>query len=429
MVDKKNRYVNLGLLLLTVMALVLVPAVSANEGYFSALQSVYGTTGTSCGTCHIDPNGGGTRNAYGTLFENQQTHSADPTAALQAIGAPGGTVTELSIVAPENITQVASGNLTNITIGTANSTGGNGTVNITNNAPTEGFPVGITNVIWTATDSAGKNVSAVQVVTVTEELSNLTITAPSDITRVATGNLTTVADLGVPTIVGGVPPYTTTNDSPIGGNFAVGETIVTWAVNDSVNTVAIATQNVTITEPVSNLTITAPADITMVATGELTNVANLGVPTVAEGVPPYTIRNDAPNGGNFAVGETIVTWTVNDSVNAVAEATQNVTITEAPLNLTIVAPADITRVATGNLTTIADLGTVTIRGGTLPASINNDAPADGFPIGVTNVTWTVTDGTGAVVTSKQIVTISETGTGGRSRFRHRWGNHRRNYQG
>jgi hypothetical protein len=272
----------------------------------------------------------------------------------------------------------------------------------------------------------GTNTTGTQNVTITEGQSNLTITTPADITQVATGNFTTIADLGVPTIVGGVPPYTTVNDAPIGGNFAVGETIVTWTVTDSVGTNTTGTQNVTITEKQSNLTITAPADITQVATGNFTNITGLGVPTIVGGVPPYTTVNDAPIGGNFAVGETIVTWTVTDSAGTNATDIQNITIAEPPSNLTIIVPADITRVATGNLTIIADLGTVAISGGTLPASINNNAPVAGFPVGTTEVTWTVTDGTGAIVTGTQNVTITETGpkTRGHSRFRHRRNNHR-----
>jgi hypothetical protein len=56
--------------------------------YLTALQSVYG--GGSCGTCHVNPSGGGARNAYGTLFENQPNHAADPISALKVIGAPPG---------------------------------------------------------------------------------------------------------------------------------------------------------------------------------------------------------------------------------------------------------------------------------------------------------------------------------------------------
>lgn len=74
--------------LLVALTLVIlgVPASFARPEYVPSLNAEYGVS--SCGTCHVDPNGGGPRNAYGTLFENQFNQTANPTAALIAIGAP-----------------------------------------------------------------------------------------------------------------------------------------------------------------------------------------------------------------------------------------------------------------------------------------------------------------------------------------------------
>src|SRR5659263_750218 len=74
-------------LLLVMVALVLAPGASAFGTYVTPLNTLYGP-GLSCGTCHVDPNGGGQRNAYGTLFENQTNHATNPTEALTAIGSP-----------------------------------------------------------------------------------------------------------------------------------------------------------------------------------------------------------------------------------------------------------------------------------------------------------------------------------------------------
>ncbi len=84
-----NKKITLGLLLLTVVAIVGAPGALAWGNYVTPLNDLYGP-GLSCGTCHVDPNGGGARNAYGQLFESQANHQSDPTAALQAIGAPPG---------------------------------------------------------------------------------------------------------------------------------------------------------------------------------------------------------------------------------------------------------------------------------------------------------------------------------------------------
>jgi hypothetical protein len=84
-----NKKITIGLLLLAVVAIIGMPGALALPGYVQPLQTLYGS-GLSCGTCHVDPNGGGARNAYGQLFESQPNHQSDPTAALIAIGAPPG---------------------------------------------------------------------------------------------------------------------------------------------------------------------------------------------------------------------------------------------------------------------------------------------------------------------------------------------------
>lgn len=104
MIDKSNRYINLGLLFLGIAVLVLAPLVSANEVYYSALTNTYGTTGNACETCHINSSGGGERNAYGKLFESQATHVSNPAAALEAIGTPPGLQNATSL--PDVTTQV-----------------------------------------------------------------------------------------------------------------------------------------------------------------------------------------------------------------------------------------------------------------------------------------------------------------------------------
>jgi hypothetical protein len=90
--NKMNRKTVVVLLLLIVI-LAGAPEAFAKPLYFNALTAVYGDG--SCGTCHVNPNGGGPRNSYGTLFENQPNHRADPGAALTAIGSPFSSTTPL----------------------------------------------------------------------------------------------------------------------------------------------------------------------------------------------------------------------------------------------------------------------------------------------------------------------------------------------
>jgi hypothetical protein len=85
--------------------------------------------------------------------------------------------------------------------------------------------------------------------------------------------------------------------------------------------------------------------------------------------------------------------------------TTTVTVTPAIAALKITAPAAITKVSTGTLTPVS-LGTALASGGIAPYTITNNAPAAGFPVGTTTVTWTVKDSTLAKATATQMVTIT-----------------------
>jgi hypothetical protein len=75
-------------LILLLLSVILAGATEsfARPQYLTALTAAYGDG--SCGTCHVNPSGGGPRNSYGMLFESQPDHRSDPGAALTAIGSP-----------------------------------------------------------------------------------------------------------------------------------------------------------------------------------------------------------------------------------------------------------------------------------------------------------------------------------------------------
>lgn len=65
-----------------------VSNVHAFGSYLTTFNSTYGTSGTAldtCGICHVDPAGGGTRNRYGLAFAAVSTHSSNPAGAFATI--------------------------------------------------------------------------------------------------------------------------------------------------------------------------------------------------------------------------------------------------------------------------------------------------------------------------------------------------------
>ena len=61
----------IAVILLVIIMLLGSPIVSARPAYMDAFNQQYDTEGTkldSCATCHISPNGGGSRNPYGMAY-------------------------------------------------------------------------------------------------------------------------------------------------------------------------------------------------------------------------------------------------------------------------------------------------------------------------------------------------------------------------
>ena len=75
---------------------------------------------------------------------------------------------------------------------------------------------------------------------------------------------------------------------------------------------------------------------------------------------------------------------------------------------TVILPSDITiGTDTGSCSaTLLTTGTVTATDNCTIASIENDAP-DTFPLGVTTITWTITDSASNTVTQTQLITVED----------------------
>lgn len=274
---------------------------------------------------------------------------------------------------------------------------------ISNDAP-EKLPVGTHVVIWTVRDGNGNTASAEQQVTVTDaELP--TITAPAAVIVLATLARCDASDvtLGQPTVADNCGIKSVTNNAL--EIFPFGNTTVTWVVEDVNGNIATATQIVTVTEDQPPL-ITAPADVTVqIASDEdsATGVA-LGQAEVSDNCGIASVTNNALN--TFPLGTTVVTWTVTDIGGNTATAAQNVTVTRETLP-TITAPAAVTvnnEPGTCGASGI-NLGTPTVTGEDIPSNGITNTGLDTYPVGTTQVVWTVIDGRGNTATSVQTVIV------------------------
>jgi hypothetical protein len=310
----------------------------------------------------------------------------------------------LSLTPPADMEAEATGPTTGVDIGLAVASGGDGNYSYSHDAPSEGFSVGSTVVTWTVTDGSNAQASATQSIVIADTTPPA-ISKPDDLVVVSTGTLTPV-DIGQATVTDLVDTSPAIrNDKPDGG-FGMGMTEVTWIATDASGNTATATQRITVRSPFSGpLAITAPSDLTIEATAKVTQ-ADLGVAMTTGGAAPIRLRNDAPSTG-FPLGQTLVTWTAADAVQAIATDTQTVTVRDTtPPSLSV--PEDVSATQqSGQTNTAVDLGVATATDMVDDnPRVTNNAPANGFPLGETRVTWTATDASGNRTSDVQVVTVT-----------------------
>ena len=306
-----------------------------------------------------------------------------------------------TITAPANVVVSANNSCTavNVNLGTPVSADNCSVASVTNNGLTT-YPLGVTTVTWTVTDGSGNTATVTQTVTV-NDTTLPTIVAPAALTvsSSATCGVTGLA-LGTPVTGDNCSVATVTNDART--TFPLGNTTVTWTVTDGAGNIRTATQVVTVVDTTLP-TITAPANIvTTTNTGCTATGVVLGTTVTADNCSVASVTNDAP--ATFPLGTTTVTWTVTDGSGNIRTAIQTVRVNDN-VNPTITAPANVTVASNNNCVAVnVNLGTPVRADNCSVVSVTNNGLTT-YPLGVTTVTWTVTDGSGNTATSTQTVTV------------------------
>ncbi len=275
--------------------------------------------------------------------------------------------------------------------------------------------IGENTVTLTITDNSGNTATCDATVTVINTIAP-TITCAGDIETTtsndSTGNCTTTVDLGTPTLSSNcniVSTVATVNDLPIDPatfEFGLGATTVTWTVTDNSGNSSDCTQTVTVTDDEMPIITDCPADIEVAADpGSCTaSNVNLGLPVATDNcnLDPDGITNNASE--PFALGSTVVTWTVRDASGNIANCEQTITVVDGELpQINCPGPLTVNVDQESCVATNVTLGDLEIEDCT-EVTVTNDAPV-AFQLGDTTVTWTVTDSANNTSTCEQIVTV------------------------
>jgi hypothetical protein len=259
-----------------------------------------------------------------------------------------------------------------------------------------------TTVTCTATDKAANTATASFTVKV-QDTTPPSLSLPTPITKEATGpsGATVTFSVTANDLVDG--PVTPSCSPVSGSTFALGTTTVTCSATDAHSNTASRSFSVTVVDTTPPA-LTLPKIITEEATGPAGAVVTYTA-SATDLVDGSVAVTCAPaSGSTFALGMTTVTCSATDAHSNTASGSFTVKVqdTTAPV---VTAPANVTVVATGALTTVA-LGSATATDavGVVPP-ITNNAPAAGFPVGTTTITWTAKDAAGNAGTATSTVTI------------------------
>jgi hypothetical protein len=344
-----------------------------------------------------------------------------------------------SITCPVNKTVNADGNscfANSVNLGNPVYSDNCGVASVTNNAPAQ-FPIGITDVTWTVTDISGNIKTCVQKITVLDN-QNPVISCPGNITQNATTNckatITTPNPVysdncNIASLTWCMTGATAENSPSTGINlvgtqqFGAGTTTITYTVKDASGRTASCSFTVTVTDNQAPV-ITCPANIAQTITGSTTCSKRITVPN-----PTYsdncncisltwcmsgaTTGSSGSSGINyvgsmtFNTGTTTITYTATDAFGNSSQCSFTVTLTETVLpSITCPSNKTVSNDWGYCYASYVNLGTPKVSDNCCVASVCNNAPAY-FPVGVTVVTWTVTDNSGNSKTCTQTVTVTD----------------------
>jgi gliding motility-associated-like protein len=272
------------------------------------------------------------------------------------------------------------------------------------------FPVGTTTNTFQATNGAGTVTCSFTVTVVDAEAP--AITCPGAITiNTDAGQCTSTAAIGTATGTDNCGSPTITNNAP--ASFPIGNTTVTWTATDGASNTTTCTQVVTVVDAEAPA-ITCPANITVNNdAGNCSAVVNYTAPVGTDNCTGATTALTAglASGSAFPVGVNTVTYTVTDGASNTTSCSFTVTVVDAEAPA-ITCPANITvnndaGMCDAVVTYTVPVGTDNCTGATTALTAGL-ASGSAFPVGITTVTYTVTDGSSNTTSCSFTVTVVDT---------------------
>ncbi len=275
--------------------------------------------------------------------------------------------------------------------------------------PGASFPVGVTEVTYTAADIHGNSTSESFTITVVDLESPLILDTPADLALANDlGSCGAIVSWIDATASDNCGIDTLTSSHTSGDFFAVGTTEVTITALDIYGNSSTSSYSVTITDNEDPTIASMPADMTLSAeAGLCSSVASWVAPTSSDNCEVAAMTSTHLPGDSFAVGTTEVTYTSTDIHGNATSASVFITVTDDEAPMISGLPADFSvSTEAGLCSAAASWSEPTISDNCEVAGSNStSASGDTFSLGTTEVTYNVTDTHGNESTDSFFVTV------------------------
>ncbi|BDD01880.1 HYR domain-containing protein [Persicobacter psychrovividus] len=279
------------------------------------------------------------------------------------------------------------------------------------------FDLGVTEVVYTATDNSGNTISESFTVTVEDKENPVIINLPSDIVLSASSTCDAQATWTLPTATdncssGDDLTLTSTHDS--GDVFGLGVTEVVYTATDKSGNTISESFTVTVEDNEKPVIVDLPSDIVLSASSTCDAQATWTLPTASDNCSSgadLTLTSTHNSGDVFGLGVTEVVYTATDkSGNTISESftvtvedTEKPTIINLPTDIVLSASSTCDATATWTLPTASDNCS---SGAELTLTSTHDS-GDVFDLGVTEVIYTATDKSGNTISESFTVTVED----------------------
>jgi gliding motility-associated-like protein len=275
-------------------------------------------------------------------------------------------------------------------------------------APGSSFPVGVTQVTYTARNSANLTSTCSFTVTVTDTTRPTVRTATPDVVLNAGNDCTAVATWTAPQFTDNCSVASIVSTHTSGSVFAIGNTTVTYTAKDASGNLTNSKFTVTVKDITPPEVTGCPADITVQTTSGCTTTASWTPPKFTDACNTVAVTTSHNPGAVFSAGSNTVTYTAEDAAGNKTVCSFKVIVRDQNIPSFNSCPSDTLISTTGvggvRFSWVPPLATDACSTPTLTSS---HQPGDQFPVGTTTVTYTAKNEGGNTATCSFTVTVKQ----------------------